>query len=177
MRNVLWISALSLGLLCACAGPEVTTERDGGEAASERHLPRNDAERLAVDAVRMRGEAARGGWIARFAGDEGTAARATLTRSSGSEEDAPLDVFDLTVRDGWIERVDGPRYVARTKELEEAMELVARRAAAAPSGQAVILMRNGALSGRKTDLRCMVEVRGVSPERRELFSRTINVCP
>ncbi|WP_298436400.1 hypothetical protein [Geobacter sp.] len=168
-----FVVALLLPLIVSCAGPR-RAERQGEE--TERHLPRNAAERLALESAETRSELVRDGWTAHFAGSDGATARVTLTRPTGPEEDAPLEAFDLLLREGWIVEVGEPRYLAPSGDLEQGVLQVAREAAAAPSGQAIVAIKRGVLVGRKTDLRCLVEVRALSAERRELFSRTVNIC-
>ncbi|AJE02598.1 hypothetical protein [Geobacter pickeringii] len=175
MRLRFSIVAMVMPVLVSCAGSPVGTPTAGLEG--ERHRPRNSAERLALEAAESRRDITRGGWTAHVAGSEGARLHVTLTRPTGEAENAPLEVYDLALRDGWVEQVGEPRYLAPSDDLEQGVLHVAREAAGAPSGQAIVAVKGGALVGRKTDLRCLVEVRALSTERRELFSRTVNVCP
>lgn len=175
MRLRFSVFAMVLPVLFCCAGPH------GGapvqpDLEAERHLPRNRAERLALEAAEGRRDIVRDGWTAHVAGSDRGLVHVTLTRPTGSEENAPLEAFDLSLRDGWVEQVGAPRYLSPSDDLEQGVLHAAREAAVMPSGQAIVAFKGGVLVGRKTDLRCLVEVRSLSSERRELFSRTVNVC-
>ncbi|BDV44121.1 hypothetical protein GURASL_30440 [Geotalea uraniireducens] len=175
MNIKLWLPLLAIPLAASCSGP-VASVRESG-VALVRHRPAGSAELLAGAVAAAGQDVRQGEWWGKIARREGNAVLVTVSRAVGTEANAPREEYDLLVRDGWIESVSDPRYVAPSHDLEDAVALVARQAAAAADGFATLTLPTAVLSGRRTEQRCLVEVRARSPERRELFSRLENVCP
>lgn len=174
MKIRLWLFSL-LPLAAACSGPAASLPEIGSPVV--RHRPAGQVELLAGDVAATGRDAREGEWQARLVGRDGTAILVTVSHPLGPEENAPVEEYSVELRDGWVESVSEPRYGARSHDLEEAVTLVARRAAASPTGLATLALAYAVLSGQRTEQRCLVDVRARSLERQELFSRVVNVCP
>lgn len=177
MKRTWWILVVVLAVLPSCANHYGSVREMGRRETEFPRRPCAEWESLAVEAAEKREDIARGDYRASFRESAGGAALVTVDRPSGPEEDAPLKAVDVRVSNGMIDDVGEPRYVARSRDLEEMIERVARQAAASSLGMATLSVRRGVISAKKTESRCLVEVRGVSYERKDLFSRTVSVCP